>query len=101
MRALIDILKDEKNFISEIDAISRLIVKKTESLEEVKSIPIDCPSKENDIRTLSNRIGDLYVEQEAEMKKLENIREEIRWYVHTVIFNQPTEGMPEVKDIEV
>ena len=88
MRALIDILKDEKNLITEIDNIDRLIIKKAQSLEEVKAIPVECPAKENDIRVLNNRIGDLYVDKDGAMTKLENIRNELKEYISTLQFGE-------------
>ena len=68
MVSTLDILKKEKDLVDEINHCDRCITVMISQLEDVRSYPIDCETRDHDIGVLESMIKE-YQEDKSELIK--------------------------------
>ena len=85
MVSTLDILKKEKDLVDEINHCDRCITVMISQLEDVRSYPIDCETRARDIGVLESIIKEYQEDKSELIKKLVEIRIELKNYLKLII----------------
>ena len=85
MVSTLDILKKEKDLVDEINHCDRCITVMISQLEDVKSYPIDCETRDRDIGVLESIIKEYQEDKSELIKKLVEVRIELKNYLKLII----------------
>ena len=85
MVSTLDILKKEKDLVDEINHCDRCITVMISQLEDVKSYPIDCETRDRDIGVLESMIKEYQEDKSELIKKLVEVRIELKNYLKLII----------------
>ncbi len=85
MVSTLDILKKEKELVDEINHCDRCITVMISQLEDVRSYPIDCETRDRDIGVLESIIKEYQEDKSELIKKLVEVRIELKNYLKLII----------------
>ena len=85
MVSTLDILKKEKDLVDEINHCDRCITVMISQLEDVRSYPIDCETRDHDIGVLESMIKEYQEDKSELIKKLAEVRIELKNYLKLII----------------
>ena len=85
MVSTLDILKKEKDLVDEINHCDRCITVMISQLEDVRSYPIDCETRDRDIGVLESMIKECQEDKSELIKKLAEVRIELKNYLKLII----------------
>lgn len=85
MVSTLDILKKEKDLVDEINHCDRCITVMISQLEDVRSYPIDCETRDRDIGVLESIIKEYQEDKSELIKKLVEVRIELKNYLKLII----------------
>ena len=85
MVSTLDILKKEKDLVDEINHCDRCIAVMISQLEDVRSYPIDCETRDRDIGVLESMIKEYQEDKSELIKKLVEVRIELKNYLKLII----------------
>lgn len=85
MVSTLDILKKEKDLVDEINHCDRCITVMISQLEDVRSYPIDCETRDRDIGVLESIIKEYQEDKSELIKKLAEVRIELKNYLKLII----------------
>ena len=85
MVSTLDILKKEKNLVDEINHCDRCITVMISQLEDVRSYPIDCETRDRDIGVLESIIKEYQEDKSELIKKLVEVRIELQDHLKIII----------------
>ena len=85
MVSTLDILKKEKDLVDEINHCDRCITVMFSQLEDVRSYPIDCETRDRDIGVLESIIKEYQEDKSELIKKLAEVRIELKNYLKLII----------------
>lgn len=85
MVSTLDILKKEKDLVDEINHCDRCITVMISQLEDVRSYPIDCETRDRDIGVLESMIKEYQEDKSELIKKLVEVRIELKNYLKLII----------------
>ena len=85
MVSILDILKKEKELVDEINHCDRCITVMISQLEDVRSYPIDCETRDRDIGVLESIIKEYQEDKSELIKKLVEVRIELKNYLKLII----------------
>ena len=78
MISTLDILKKEKELVDEINHCDRCITVMISQLEDIRSYPIDCETRDHDIGVLESMIKEYQEDKFELLKKLDEVQIELR-----------------------
>ena len=81
MKALIDILNEEKNIVRRINRLDNDIESRREYYEHMRRTYPDCKAKERDLEQLIIEIDILKTERSKELELLKDVRDELARYL--------------------
>ena len=85
MVSTLDILKKEKDLVDEINHCDRYITVMISQLEDVRSYPIDCETRDRDIGVLESIIKEYQEDKSELIKKLVEVRIELQDHLKIII----------------
>ena len=85
MVSTLDILKKEKELVDEINHCDRCITVMISQLEDVRSYPIDCETRDRDIGVLESIIKEYQEDKSELIKKLVEVRIDLKNYLNLII----------------
>ena len=85
MVSTLDILKKEKDLVDEINRVDRYIEIVESQLEDVRSYPIDCETRDHDIGVLESMIKEYQEDKSELIKKLVEVRIDLKNYLKLII----------------
>ena len=85
MVSTLDILKKEKDLVDEINHCDRCITVMISQLEDAKSYPINCETRARDIGVLESMIKEYQEDKSELIKKLVEVRIELKNYLKLII----------------
>ena len=85
MVSTLDILKKEKDLVDEIDHCDRCITVMISQLEDVRSYPIDCETRDRDIGVLESIIKEYQEDKSELLKKLDEVQIELREHLKQML----------------
>ena len=85
MVSTLDILKKEKDLVDEINHCDRCITIMISQLEDVRSYPIDCETRDRDIGVLESIIKEYQEDKSELIKKLVEVRIELQDHLKIII----------------
>ena len=85
MVSTLDILKKEKDLVDEINHCDRCIAVMISQLENVRSYPIDCETRDRDIGVLESIIKEYQEDKSELIKKLAEVRIELREHLKQML----------------
>lgn len=85
MRALLELLNNEKDIVTNIEKCDWQAVEYDKQRAEIEAISIDCDYKTNDLKRLDEKMVELSHKRLAYRDDLELIRNEIRDYFSMLI----------------
>ena len=85
MVSTLDILKKEKDLVDKINHCDRCITVLISQLEDVRSYPIDCETRDRDIGVLESMIKEYQEDKSELIKKLVEVRIELKNYLKLII----------------
>lgn len=85
MVSTLDILKKEKDLVDEINHCDRCITVMISQLEDVRSYPIDCETRDRDIGVLESIIKEYQEDKSELIKKLVEVRIELQDHLKIII----------------
>ena len=85
MVSTLDILKKEKELVDKINHCDRCITVMISQLEDVRSYPIDCETRDRDIGVLESIIKEYQEDKSELIKKLVEVRIELKNYLKLII----------------
>ena len=85
MISTLDILKKETDLVDEINHCDRCITVLISQLEDVRSYPIDCATRDRDIGVLESMIKEYQEDKSELIKKLDEIQIELKNYLKLII----------------
>ena len=85
MVSTLDILKKEKDLVDEINHCDRCITVMISQLEDIRSYPIDCETRDRDIGVLESMIKEYQEDKSELIKKLVEVRIELKNYLKLII----------------
>ena len=85
MVSTLDILKKEKDLVDEIDHCDRCITVMISQLEDVRSYPIDCETRDHDIGVLESMIKEYQEDKSELLKKLDEVQIELREHLKQML----------------
>ena len=85
MVSTLDILKKEKDLVDEINHCDRCITVMISQLEDIRSYPIDCETRDRDIGVLESIIKEYQEDKSELIKKLAEVRIELKNYLKLII----------------
>ena len=85
MVSTLDILKKEEDLVDEINHCDRCITVMISQLEDVRSYPIDCETRDRDIDVLESIIKEYQEDKSELIKKLVEVRIELQDHLKIII----------------
>ena len=85
MVSTLDILKKEKKLVDEINHCDRCITVMISQLEDVRSYPIDCETRDHDIGVLKSMIKEYQEDKSELLKKLDEVQIELREHLKQML----------------
>ena len=85
MVSTLDILNKEKDLVDEINHCDRCITVMISQLEDVRSYPIDCETRDRDIGVLESIIKEYQEDKSELLKKLDEVQIELREYLKQML----------------
>ena len=85
MVSTLDILKKEKDLVDEINHCDRCITVMISQLEDVRSYPIDCETRDHDIGVLESIIKEYQEDKSELLKKLDEVQIELREHLKQML----------------
>ena len=85
MVSTLDILKKEKELVDKINHCDRCITVMISQLEDVRSYPIDCETRDRDIGVLESIIKEYQEDKSELIKKLVEVRIDLKNYLNLII----------------
>ena len=85
MVSTLDILKKEKDLVDEINHCDRCITVMISQLEDVRSYPIDCETRDHDIGVLESMIKEYQEDKSELLKKLDEVQIELRGHLKQML----------------
>ena len=85
MVSTLDILKKEKDLVDEINHCDRCITVMISQLEDVRSYPIDCETRDRDIGVLESIIKEYQEDKSELLKKLDKVQIELREHLKPML----------------
>ena len=85
MVSTLDILKKEKDLVDEINHCDRCITVLISQLEDVRSYPIDCETRDHDIGVLESMIKEYQEDKSELLKKLDEVQLELREHLKQML----------------
>ena len=85
MVSTLDILKKEKELVNKINHCDRCITVMISQLEDVKSYPIDCETRDRDIDVLESIIKEYQEDKSELIKKLVEVRIKLQDHLKIII----------------
>ena len=85
MVSTLDILKKEKDLVDEINHCDRCITVMISQLEDVRSYPIDCETRDHDIGVLESMIKEYQEDKSELLKKLDEVQIELREHLKQML----------------
>lgn len=85
MVSTLDILKKEKDLVDEINHCDRCITVMISQLEDVRSYPIDCETRDRDIGVLESIIKEYQEDKSDLLKKLDEVQIELRGHLKQML----------------
>ena len=85
MVSTLDILKKEKDLVDEINHCDRCITVLISQLEDVRSYPIDCETRDHDIGVLESMIKEYQEDKSELLKKLDEVQIELREHLKQML----------------
>ena len=85
MVSTLDILKKEKELVDEINHCDRCITVMISQLEDIRSYPIDCETRDHDIGVLESMIKEYQEDKSELLKKLDEVQIELREHLKQIL----------------
>ena len=85
MVSTLDILKKEKDLVDEINHCDRCITVMISQLEDVRSYPIDCETRDHDIGVLESMIKEYQEDKSELLKKLDEVQIKLREHLKQML----------------
>ena len=85
MVSTLDILKKEKDLVDKINHCDRCIAVLISQLEDVRSYPIDCETRDRDIDVLESIIKEYQEDKSELIKKLVEVQIELQDHLKIII----------------
>ena len=85
MISTLDILKKEKELVDEINHCDRCITVMISQLEDIRSYPIDCETRDHDIGVLESMIKEYQEDKSDLLKKLDEVQIELREHLKQML----------------